>query len=151
MRGIKAFTTKNGCRVDAQRQICVTYAWKRHGAFYLGAVIIWGIILIRLFSFLVYTDWKTAVWKRGKLLEISTKMDSSSEITVVRLGTETWKEQKIRTWRPGITVQGQRAPGASLVTEFSLLIKMDLESVIQSEVSQKEKNKYCMLTHIYGI
>ena len=27
----------------------------------------------------------------------------------------------------------------------------DLESVIQSEVSQKEKNKYCMLTHMYGI
>ena len=26
---------------------------------------------------------------------------------------------------------------------------MDLESVIQSEVSQKEKNKYRMLTHIY--
>ena len=26
---------------------------------------------------------------------------------------------------------------------------MDLESVIQSEVSQKEKNKYHMLTHIY--
>ena len=28
---------------------------------------------------------------------------------------------------------------------------MDLESVIQSEVSQKEENKHCMLTHIYGI
>ena len=28
---------------------------------------------------------------------------------------------------------------------------MDLESVLQSEVTQKEKNKYCMLTHIYGI
>ena len=27
---------------------------------------------------------------------------------------------------------------------------MDLESVIQSEISQKEK-KYRMLTHIYGI
>ena len=26
---------------------------------------------------------------------------------------------------------------------------MDLESVIQSEVSQKEKNKYHMLTYIY--
>ena len=26
---------------------------------------------------------------------------------------------------------------------------MDLEIVIQSEVSQKEKNKYSMLTHIY--
>ena len=28
---------------------------------------------------------------------------------------------------------------------------MELESIIQSEVSQKEKNKYSMLTHIYGI
>ena len=28
---------------------------------------------------------------------------------------------------------------------------MDLESVIQSEVNQKEKNKYHMLTPIYGI
>ena len=28
---------------------------------------------------------------------------------------------------------------------------MDVESVIQSEVSQKEKNKYHMLTLIYGI
>ena len=26
---------------------------------------------------------------------------------------------------------------------------MDLETVIQTEVSQKEKNKYRMLTHIY--
>ena len=28
---------------------------------------------------------------------------------------------------------------------------MDPQSVIRSEVSQKEKNKYPMLTHIYGI
>ena len=35
-------------------------------------------------------------------------------------------------------------------TEFFVVWWMDLESVIQSEVSQKEKNKYCMLTHIYG-
>ena len=28
---------------------------------------------------------------------------------------------------------------------------VDLETVIQSEVSQKEKNKYCILTHICGI
>ena len=28
---------------------------------------------------------------------------------------------------------------------------MDLESVIQSEVSQKGKNEYRMLTHMYGI
>ena len=37
--------------------------------------------------------------------------------------------------------------------EIELLVMrwMDLESLIQSEVSQKEKNKYRMLTHIYGI
>ena len=35
--------------------------------------------------------------------------------------------------------------------EFFVVRWMDLESVIQSEVSQKEKNKYCMLTHIRGI
>ena len=28
---------------------------------------------------------------------------------------------------------------------------MDLECVIQSEVSQREKNKYCILTHTCGI
>ena len=28
---------------------------------------------------------------------------------------------------------------------------VDLESAMKSEVSQKEKNKYRMLTHIYGI
>ena len=35
--------------------------------------------------------------------------------------------------------------------ELFVVRGMDLESVIQSEVSQKEKDKYCMLTHIYGI
>ena len=35
--------------------------------------------------------------------------------------------------------------------ELFVARRMDLESVIQSEVSQKEKNKYCMLTHIYGV
>ena len=28
---------------------------------------------------------------------------------------------------------------------------MNLEPIIQVEVSQKEKDKYCVLTHIYGI
>ena len=35
--------------------------------------------------------------------------------------------------------------------EVFVVMWMELESVIQSEVSQKEKNKYCMLKHIYGI
>ena len=36
-------------------------------------------------------------------------------------------------------------------TELFVVRWMNLESVIQSEVSQKEKNKYHMLTHIYGL
>ena len=34
----------------------------------------------------------------------------------------------------------------------SVIVKwMNLEPVIQSEVGQKEKNKYCIVTHICGI
>ena len=35
--------------------------------------------------------------------------------------------------------------------ESVLMRGMNLESIIQSEVSQKEKHKYRILTHIYGI
>ena len=35
--------------------------------------------------------------------------------------------------------------------ELFVVSWMDVESVILSEVSQKEKNKYRMLTHICGI
>ena len=35
--------------------------------------------------------------------------------------------------------------------ESVLMRWMKLESVIQSEVSQKEKHQYSILTHIYGI
>ena len=35
--------------------------------------------------------------------------------------------------------------------ELFVVSWVNLESVIQSEVSQKEKNKYRMLAHIYGI
>ena len=40
---------------------------------------------------------------------------------------------------------------SAIQIELFVVRWMDLESVIQSEVSQKEKNKYRMLTHIYGI
>ena len=36
-------------------------------------------------------------------------------------------------------------------TEIDYQNKSNLESVIQSEVRQKEKNKYHMLTNIYGL
>ena len=35
--------------------------------------------------------------------------------------------------------------------EVFVLRWMDPETVIQSEVCQKEKNKYCMLTHIWNL
>ena len=39
-----------------------------------------------------------------------------------------------------------------LNTVKSVLMRwLNLESIIQNEVSQKEKNKYHILTHIYGI
>ena len=37
------------------------------------------------------------------------------------------------------------------VFESILMRWMNLEPIIQSEVSQKEENEYCILTHIYGI
>ena len=36
-------------------------------------------------------------------------------------------------------------------SESVLMRWMNLEPIIQSEVSQKQKDKYCILTHIYGI
>ena len=35
--------------------------------------------------------------------------------------------------------------------ELVLMRWMNLESIIQIEVSQKEKDKYCFLMHTYGI
>ena len=35
--------------------------------------------------------------------------------------------------------------------ESVLMKQMKLEPIIQSEVGQKEKEKYCILMHIYGI
>ena len=35
--------------------------------------------------------------------------------------------------------------------EYVLMRWMKLEPIIQTEVSQKGKYKYCILTHIYGI
>jgi len=35
--------------------------------------------------------------------------------------------------------------------ESVLMRSVNLEPIIQSEVSQKEKDKYRILTHIYGI
>ena len=85
--------------------------------------------------------------------ESYTKMFIAALLTVAR----TWKQPKCPSTDEWIkkmwhmyTMEYYSALKRN-ETELFVRMWMDLESVIQSEVSQKEKNKYCMLTHIYGI
>ena len=94
----------------------------------------------------IYPD-KTIIQK-----ETCTTMFTAALFTIAR----TWKPPKcpstdewikmwhIYTWEYYTDIK---------INEIELFVVrwMDLETVIQSEVSQKEKNKYRMLTHIYGI
>ena len=71
--------------------------------------------------------------------------------------TRTWKQPKCplpdewikKMWY----IYTMKYYSAIKKNEFvSVLVRwMNLEPVIQSELNQKEKNKYCILTHIYGI
>ena len=49
------------------------------------------------------------------------------------------------------TVEYYSAIKRRKASESILMRWMNLESIIQSEVSQKEKDKYCILKHIHGI
>ena len=42
---------------------------------------------------------------------------------------------------------------ATIMSKFESVLarRLNLEPIIQSDISQKEKNKYCILSHIYGI
>ena len=84
--------------------------------------------------------------------------ESCTTVFIAALFTvgRTWKQPKCPSTDEWIKKMWHR-----YTTEYYSAIKrneielfvvrwMDLESVIQSEVSQKEKNKYRMLTHIYG-
>ena len=84
--------------------------------------------------------------------ESCTTMFFAALFTIAR----TWKQPKcpltdkwIKMW-PICTMEYYSAIKRNKI-ELSVVRWMDLESVIQSEVSQKEKDKYHMLTHIYGI
>ena len=65
----------------------------------------------------------------------------------------TWKQHKCPSTDEWIKRCGMEYYSAIKGNEIELFVVswMDLESLIQSEVSQKEKNKnkYRMLTHIY--
>ena len=60
-----------------------------------------------------------------------------------------WTDEWIKMWH----IYAMEYYSAIKRNEIELFVVrwMDLEIVIQSEVCQKEKNKYHMLTHIYGI
>ena len=69
---------------------------------------------------------------------------------------KTWKQSKcsstdkwIKTWY--IDTMEYYSAIERNAFESVLMRWINLEPIIQSEVSQKEKNKYCILTHIYGI
>ena len=82
-----------------------------------------------------------------------TRMFIAALFTIAR----TWKQAKCPSTDEWIkkmwhiyTMEYQSAIQRNEI-ELFVVRWMDLESVILSEVSQKEKNKYHMLTHIYGI
>ena len=85
--------------------------------------------------------------------ESCTTMFIAALFTIAR----TWKQPKYPStdeWRKKMwRICTMEYYSAIIRNEVELFVVrwMDLESVIQSEVSQKEKNKYHMLTHIYGI
>ena len=94
----------------------------------------------------IYSE-KTIIQK-----ESCTKMFIAALFTIAR----TWKQPKcpstdewIKMWHL-YTMEYYSAVKRNEI-ELFVVRWMDLESVIQSKVSQKEKNKYHMLTRIYGI
>ena len=91
---------------------------------------------------------KTITWK-----DICTPMFTAALFTIDR----TWKQSKCPSTDEWIkkmwhiyTMEHYSAIERNGI-ELFVVSWIDLETVIQSEVSQKEKNKYRMLTHIYGI
>ena len=85
--------------------------------------------------------------------ESCTTMFTAALFTIAR----TWKQPKCpstdewikKTWHI-YTMENYSAIKRNKI-ELFVVRWMDLESVIESEVSQKEKNKYYMLRHIYRI
>ena len=78
-------------------------------------------------------------------------------ITALFTAARTWKQPKcpsaeegIREMWYGYTTEYYSARRRNGIVPFAEM-QMDLDTVIPNEVSQKEKNKYCILMHICGI
>ena len=90
--------------------------------------------------------------------ETKTERDTCIPLFIAALFTiaRTWKQRRcpltdewIKKWYI-YTMEYYSAINRN-TCESVLMRWMNLEPIIQSEVSQKEKNKYCILAHIYRI
>ena len=86
-------------------------------------------------------------------IDICTPMFTAALFTLVR----SWKQPKCPSTEEWIkkmwyiyTIEYYSAIKRNEIGSF-VETWMDIETVIQSEVIQKEKNKYCILMHICGI
>ena len=78
-------------------------------------------------------------------------------IAAIFIAVKTWKESKCslteqwikKTWY--INAMEYYSAIKRNTLELVLMNWMNLEPIIQSEVSHKEKNKYRILMHLYGI
>jgi len=96
---------------------------------------------------------------KNPLEEIKTEKDTCTPIFTPALFTlsRTWKKLRCLSTEEWIkklwyiyTMEYYSAIKRNTL-ESVLMRWMKLEPIIQSEVSQKEKYKYCILIHIYGI
>ena len=93
------------------------------------------------------------------LEESKTEKDTCTPLFTVALFTvaRTWKQPRYPSTDEWIkklwyihTVDYYSAMKRNTVASV-LMRWMNLEAIIQSEVSPKETDKYCILTHVYGI
>src|SRR5574339_472928 len=108
------------------------------------------------------------VWRKGNPLTLLVGMQTEETrrerdtctpmfITALFIIARTWKKPRCPSADEWIRKQWyiytmEYYSAIKKNTFESVLMRwMKLESIIQSEVSQKEKHKYSILTHIYGI
>ena len=61
-----------------------------------------------------------------------------------------WKHPNIHPWMNGILLIHEKKKRKKEILPFAT-IQMDLEGIMLSEISQIEKDKYCMISLICGI